>query len=56
MTDGWAFVWGYFTGSYVESPGGPVKRVRGKRLMVLKKQPDGGWKIARAMGVMNPSE
>jgi ketosteroid isomerase-like protein len=56
VTDGWAFVWGYFTGSYVESPGGAVKRVRGKRLLVLKKQPDGGWKCARAMGVMNPSE
>jgi uncharacterized protein (TIGR02246 family) len=56
ITDGWAFVWGYFTGSYVESPGGPVKRVRGKRLMVLKKQPDGVWKCARAMGITNPSE
>lgn len=56
VTDGWAFVWGYFTGSYVESPGGAVKRVRGKRLMVLKKQPDGSWKCARAMSVMNPSE
>ena len=56
VTDGWAFVWGYFTASYVESPGGEVKRVRGKRLMVLKKQPDGSWKGARAMGVMNPSE
>ena len=56
MADGWAFVWGYFTGSYVESPGGPVKRVRGKRLMVLKKQPDGVWKCARGMGIMNPAE
>jgi ketosteroid isomerase-like protein len=27
VTDGWAFVWGYFTGSYVESPGAEVKRV-----------------------------
>jgi ketosteroid isomerase-like protein len=56
VTDGWAFVWGYYTASYVESPGGDVKRVRGKRLMVLKKQPDGSWKCARAMAVMNPSE
>jgi uncharacterized protein (TIGR02246 family) len=56
VTDGWAYVWGYYTASYVESPGGEVKRVRGKRLMVLKKQPDGSWKCARAMGVMNPSE
>jgi ketosteroid isomerase-like protein len=56
VTDGWAFVWGYFTASYEESTGAEVKRVRGKRLMVLKKQPDGSWKCARAMAVMNPSE
>ena len=56
VAEGWAFVWGYFTASYVESPGGEVKRVRGKRLMVLKKQPDGSWKCSRLMGVMNPSE
>jgi uncharacterized protein (TIGR02246 family) len=56
VTDGWAFVWGYFTASYEESPGGEVKHVRGKRLMVLKKRPDGSWKCARAMAVMNPSE
>jgi ketosteroid isomerase-like protein len=53
VTDGWAFVWGYFTGSYVESLGGEVKRVRGKRLMVLKKLPDGSWKCARSMGVVD---
>ncbi|HEV8139001.1 MAG TPA: SgcJ/EcaC family oxidoreductase [Pyrinomonadaceae bacterium] len=56
VTDGWAFEWGYFTASYVESPGGEVKRFRGKRLMVLKKQPDGSWKCARLMAVMNPSK
>jgi uncharacterized protein (TIGR02246 family) len=56
MADGWAYVWGYFTASYVESPGGEVKRIRGTRLMVLQKLPDGSWKAARAMGVMNPSE
>jgi ketosteroid isomerase-like protein len=37
----------------VESPGGEVKRVRGKRLLVLKKQPYGSWKCARSMGVVN---
>jgi ketosteroid isomerase-like protein len=56
ITDGWAFEWRYNTASYVESPGGEVKRIRGKVLMVLKKQPDGSWKCARAMAVMNPSE
>jgi uncharacterized protein (TIGR02246 family) len=54
--DGWAFEWGYFTARYVESPGGEEKRVRGKRLMVLKKQPDGSWKCARLMSVINPSK
>jgi ketosteroid isomerase-like protein len=56
VADGWAFEWGYFTGSYVEAPGGEVKRLRGKRLMVLKKQPDGSWKCARGMVVVNPAE
>jgi hypothetical protein len=50
------FCVGYFTASYVECAGGEVKRVRGKRLMILKQQPDGSKKSARAMGVMNPSE
>ena len=30
ITDGGAFVWGYFTASYEESPGGEVKRFRSK--------------------------
>jgi ketosteroid isomerase-like protein len=50
ITDGWAFEWRYYTGSYVESPGGEVKHIRGKVLVVLKKLPDGSWKCARAMG------
>lgn len=54
--DGWAFEWGYFTASYVESAGAEEKRVRGKRLMVLKKQPDGSWKCARLMSVVNPAK
>ena len=48
--DGWAVEWGYFTGSYVESPGGEPKQIRGTRLMVLKKLPDGSWKYFRGMG------
>lgn len=47
---GWAVEWGYITGSYVESPGGEVKQIRGTRLMVLKKMPDGNWKCFRGMG------
>ncbi len=48
--DGWAVEWGYFTGSYVESPGGEPKQIRGARLMVLKKLSDGSWKCVRGMG------
>ena len=48
--DGWAVEWGYFTGSYVDSPGGEPKQFRGARLRVLKKLPDGSWKCFRAMG------
>src|SRR6266508_3614754 len=50
ILDGWAVEWGYITGSYVESPGGEVKQIRGTRLMVLKKMPNGSWKCFRGMG------
>jgi ketosteroid isomerase-like protein len=48
--DGWAVEWGYFTGSYVESPTREPKQMRGARLWVLKKLPDGSWKCFRGMG------
>ena len=48
--DGWAVEWGYITGSYVDSPGGEPKEIRGTRLMVLKKIQDGSWKCFRGMG------
>ena len=41
--DGWAVEWGYFTGSYVESPTAQPKQIRGARLRVLKKLPDDSW-------------
>jgi uncharacterized protein (TIGR02246 family) len=49
VTDGWAFEWGYFTGSYKETPGTEEKRLRAKVLRVLKKQSDGTWRFARVM-------
>ena len=51
LLDGWAVEWGYFTGSYVESPGGVAKQIRGTVLLVWKKLPDGNWKGFRAMGM-----
>jgi uncharacterized protein (TIGR02246 family) len=53
ILNGWAVEWGYITGSYVESPGGEVKQIRGTRLMVLKKMPDGSWKCFRGAGIFN---
>src|SRR5512141_3160912 len=50
ILDGWAVEWGYITVSYVETPGGEVKQIRGTRLMVLKKMRDGSWKCFRGMG------
>lgn len=49
LWDGWAVEWGYFAASYVDSPGGEPKQIRGARLWVLKKLGDGGWKVFRAM-------
>jgi ketosteroid isomerase-like protein len=43
--DGGAVEWRYFTASYVASPGGEPKQVRGTVLAVLKKLPDGSWKV-----------
>jgi len=56
IANGWAFEWRYYKASYVESPGGEVKQVRGKVLAVLKKLPDGSWKCARGMGVVASGE
>ena len=50
LGDGWAFEWRYYNASYIESAGGEVKHIRGKVLAVLKKVPDGSWKVARAAG------
>ena len=50
ILDGWAVEWRYFTASYVASPGGEAKQIRGTVLVVLKKLPDGSWKAFRGMG------
>ncbi len=50
LDGGWAVEWRDFTGSYVDSPGGEPKQVRGTVLGVYKKLPDGSWKVFRAMG------
>ena len=50
LDGGWAIAWRSFTASYVDSPGGAAKQIRGTVLAVLKKLPDGSWKVFRLMG------
>jgi ketosteroid isomerase-like protein len=50
LEGGWAVEWRSFTASYVESPGGDVKQIRGAGIGVWKKLPDGSWKVFRWMG------
>jgi len=50
LDGGSAVVWRSFTASYVDSPGGEAKQIRGTVLTVLKKLPDGSWKCFRGMG------
>ena len=54
LDGGWAVEWRTYTASYVDSPAGETKRVRGTLLAVLKKLPDGSWKAFRAMGSIEP--
>ena len=50
LDGGWAVEWRSFTASYVDSPGGEAKQVRGTVLGVWKKLPDGSWRAFRGMG------
>jgi len=43
----WAFMHGAFSRADTPKAGGTVKKISGHYLLVLKKQPDGAWKIAR---------
>jgi uncharacterized protein (TIGR02246 family) len=54
LEGGWAVEWRTYTASYVDSPGGEAKQVRGTVLAVLKKLPDSSWKCFRAMGNVEP--
>ena len=54
LDGGWAVEWRTYSASYVDSPGGEAKHARGTLLAVLKKLPDGSWKVFRAMGSIEP--
>ncbi|MBF0551260.1 MAG: nuclear transport factor 2 family protein [Deltaproteobacteria bacterium] len=47
VCDGWADLSGDYTRDDTPKAGGTVKQVSGHYLFVVKKQPDGTWKIAR---------
>ena len=49
--NGGAVEWRYNTASFVASSGGEPTQVRGTVLAVLRKLPDGSWKVFRAMGI-----
>ena len=49
----WAFEWGY--GSYKIAKGDKVSIQYGKVMRVMKRQPDGTWRFARVMGLLDPS-
>jgi hypothetical protein len=54
LGDGFAVEWRAFTASYIDSPGGEAKQIRGTVLAVLKKLPDGSLKVFRALGGTEP--
>jgi len=43
----WAFLRGTYTRTDTSKAGGQAREYRGKYLMIMRKQPDGSWKIAR---------
>ena len=45
----WAFEWGTYSGTVKPVGGGEPVQTTGKVMRVLKKDPDGSWKVARAM-------
>ena len=45
----WAYEWGTFHGAYRPISGGEEIRERARLFRVLRRQPDGSWKCARAI-------
>lgn len=57
VTGDWAFEWGFFDAEAEMKESGEIIKQRGKLLRILKKQKDGSWKCARAIGSYDePSE
>lgn len=45
----WAFEWGKFEGVVKPAAGGEPESSSGKVMRILRRQPDGSWKVARTM-------
>ena len=52
----WAFEWGIYRGTMVMKDGGEPVSETGKLMRILKKQPDGNWKVSRAIGIADTKE
>ena len=50
----YAFEWGTYRGSARPSAGGEAVKYGGKILRILKRQPDGAWKMHRTMTTSDP--
>jgi len=49
----WAFEWGSFRGTTLKPDGTKIKE-SGHLLRLLRRQPEGGWKVARAIATADP--
>ena len=54
LGDGFAVAWRAFTASVAAAPNAETQQIRGTVLMVLKKLPDGSWKVFRGLGGTEP--
>lgn len=56
ILEGWAFEWGSYLSAAVPLDGGAPTEASGKLLRILKRQPDGEWKVARAIWNVDPAQ
>ena len=52
----WAFEWGTYRSAAGPIGGGAPVKATGKLLRILRRQPDGSWKVARAIWNVDPQE
>ena len=52
----WAFEWGSYLSAAAPLDGAAAIEASGKLLRILKRQPDGEWKVARAIWNVDPAQ